>query len=553
MISPSQLGRHAVLFLLQLAASVSIGSPASAQTKSNVHPVFADTTGESDVYPIGDAVGVYRAILDLLYVDGKQRPPSIIMWDSAMRFGSGPCPLDSCRDAWIHQSKIDTATLLAFARQSFKRPRIIDFGYGTKIVRVSQNDFERLRNDGYGYLADRPPEKVGPIESFWAGFRGKFPRAWGYVALSKVGFNPAHTEALIGVFQNCGESCRSNEIIFLKRAERNWKVIERIPDEVEVFQTAGNLRYRGPAAEKRGQSQIVALDSTGSGPRAESDDATSVYGVVLDRLYSFYGESPQSLVLTENRAWGPGGLPPHRSKIDSSTISGYNLFAQVRDAVPRFKYRIPIIWVNDAVLKDLERTGASLAKAAAERYEEETSPLWYGFQLKYPGAWGYVSLGRVSFNPEHTQALVSTKHVCGSNCFTADTWFLERKNDNWYVVERMPRDNGSNFPLDGLRYLGTETDPHAYRLRRIHGVFTDDTGKPLSALRVEVRRFTTSLFFDTDGNGQNSLENLPHAPFELMVRCPPKSASEWAAMVPVSVRPGLDSTVNVRVESCPQQ
>ena len=47
-------------------------------------------------------------------------------------------------------------------------PRIIDFGYRIPIVRISQNGFEQIRNDGYGYLADRPPEKVGPIESFWA-------------------------------------------------------------------------------------------------------------------------------------------------------------------------------------------------------------------------------------------------------------------------------------------------------------------------------------------------------------------------------------------------
>jgi hypothetical protein len=415
-------------------------------------------------------------------------------------------------------------------------------------VLASQDTFEQLSHDGYGYLADRPPEKVGPMETFWAGFRGKYPRAWGYAALSKVGFNPQHTEALITVFQICGEQCRSNEIVFLKRFGKDWKVIERVADEVDVFQTAGNLRYRGPAAERPGQSEIVALDSSGSQPRAQSDDATKVYGAVLDRLYSFYGEAPRSVVLTEVRAGGPGGLPTHRSRIDSSTISGYDLFAQVRDAVPRFKYRLPISWVNDAMLKDLERAGAPFAKAAAERYEDEQSGLWYGFQAKYPGAWGYLSLGRVSFNPEHNQALVYTKHFCGTNCITADIWFLERKNDNWYIVERMPRDNGANFPLDGLRYLGTEADPKAYRPRRIHGVFTDaDTGKPIPTLKVEVNRYSSSSFFETDTEGRYSLENLPRMPFSLMVKCPGQSQDKWAAMAQVNVRPGLDSTVNVKV------
>ena len=546
--------RRAFLFLFAVAASEFHASSAEAQRKpSYPRLMVADTAGESGVYPVGDAVGVYGAILDLLYVDGKERPSVIILWDTVMRHGGGPCPFETCKDAWPHKSKIDTATILAFGRLSPKRPRIIDFGYRTPIVLASQDTFERISHDGYGYLADRPPEKVGPFESFWAGFRRRYPRAWGYAALSKVGFNPQHTEALITVFQICGESCRSNEIVFLKRFGKDWKVIERVLDEVDVFptagQTAGSLRYRGPAGERPGQSQIVALDSSGAQPRAESDDASKVYGVVLDRLYSFYGEAPKSVVLMETRAGGPSGLPTHRSRIDSSTTSGFNLFAQTSDAVPHFKYRLPISWINEAMLKDLERAGAPFAKAAAERYEEEQSGLWYGFQVKYPGAWGYLSLGRVSFNPEHTQALLYTKHFCGTNCITADIWFLERKNDNWYIVERMPRDNASNFPLDGLRYLGTETDPNAYRPRRIHGTFTHaDNGKPVPSLKVEVKRYTSSSFFETDTEGRYSLENLPLTPLTLTVKCPAQSQGKWAAMAPVYVRPGLDSTVNVKVE-----
>jgi len=556
-ILPSQLRRSAFVLLCLIAASASTAFSAGAQRKPQfVRPLWADTTGESDVYPIGDAVDVYRAVLDLLYVDGKERPSTIILWDTAQRHGSGPCPLDSCKEAWQHKSKIDTATLLAFARQSPKRPRIIDFGYKIRIVRVSPDAFERIRNDGYGYLGDRPPEKVGPIESFWAGFRHKYPRAWGYAALSKVGFNPQHTEALVTVFQICGEQCRSNEIVFLKRFGKEWKVIERIPDYVEVMQTAGNLRYRGPAGKRSDQSQIVAIDSSGSQPRAESDDATKVYSAVLDRLYSFYGETPQSIVLTEIRAWGPGGLPNHRSRIDSSTVSIYNLSVQVRDAVPRFNYRLPVSWVSDTALKQLELVGAPLAKAAAGRFEEEQSPLWHGFHAKYAGAWGYASLGRVGFNVDHTQALVFTKHFCGTSCINGDTWFLERKGDVWYVVERMPRENQSNWTLDGLRYLGPETDPNAYRPRRIHGVFTDaETGNPLPRLEVEVKRYTSSSFFVTDAEGRYSLENLPMTPISLMAKCPAKLGGKWVFAAPVAIRPGLDSTVNVKVQfaMCPQQ
>lgn len=378
---PCQIRRRAFVFLFLLTASSSIASSADAQRKpSYVRPTWADTTGESDVYPIGDAVGVYRAILDLLYVDGNERPGVIVLWDTAQRQSGGPCAVDPCKYGWPHKSKMDTATLLAFARQSGKRPRVINFAYRIPIVHSSQDIFERMAHDGYGYLAELPPAKTGGADAFWVGFRHKYPRAWGHLMLSKVGFNPRHTESLIGVFQSCGESCRSFEIVFLKRFGKKWRVIERIPESADAMQTAGNLRYRGPAGERPDQSQIVATDLSGSPPRAESDDAKKVYIAVLDRLYSFYGETPRLVVLAETRAYSPGELPNHRSRIDSNTVSTYNFYAQVRDALyPRFKYRVPISWVSDTALKELERAGAPLAKAAAERLEQEQSPLWYEF------------------------------------------------------------------------------------------------------------------------------------------------------------------------------
>jgi hypothetical protein len=254
----------------------------------------------------------------------------------------------------------------------------------------------------------------------------------------------------------CGEDCRSNEIIFLKRVGKEWRVIERIPDYTEFRETSGNLRYRGPIGVKGTSSQIVALDASGTKPRSEADDTKKVYAAIFDSLYSFFGESPKQLVVMDLHPWAQGDLPSHRSKIDSVTISNYSVAAQIRDAVPRFRYRLPINWVSDTTLKLVALGGAAKAKAAAERFEEETSPLWYAFHSKYPGAWGYSSLGRVAFNRRHTEALVFTRHSCGTACVNADTWFLKRVGTKWRVIERMPRDNQANRTLDGLRYLGPE-------------------------------------------------------------------------------------------------
>jgi hypothetical protein len=542
---------RALCVTLLVAASSAIGSSAFAQGKPPQIPYWADTVGESDVYPVGDAVGVYRAVLDLLYVDGKDRPGVIVLWDSAMWHSQGPapCPRESCGDRWLHESQMDTSTILGLARQSGKRPRIVDFGYRIPIALVSQDDFQRLRNDGYGYLADLPPEKVGFGEAMWAGFMRKYPGAWGYVMLSKVGFNTSHTEALMTVFQVCGVECRSNEYVFLRRIGSEWRVIERITDYTDGRRTGGNLRYRGPAAENSGHSQIVASVAPRWSPRAESDDAEKIYTAILDRLYSFYGEAPQQIVLTDRRAWGPPGLPDHHSRIDSTTIAGYNVFSQIRDAAPHFNYRRSITWVNDSSLERLARDGASLADPSASTYGPHQSPLWYGFRAKYPGAWGYASLGRVAFNPLHTQALVFTKHFCGTNCANGDTWFLERKNESWYVVERMLRQNERDWPLDGLRYLGLDADPKAYRQRRVHGVVTDfETGKVIPGLELKVERPGTLLVTTTNGEGRYSVENLPLGPLPIFAKCPAASGEGWILVVGLFASPGLDSKVNAKLD-----
>ena len=136
------------LFSLIVLAFASIGGEAAAQVQPDLRgrPPWVDTTGESGVYPIGDAVGVYRAVLDLLFVDGAERPRIIVMHDTAEGRGGGPCPI-ACDRTWPHKSKIDTATVLAFARLSPKRPKIVPFGYPIPIAFLSYEGYGRLRNE----------------------------------------------------------------------------------------------------------------------------------------------------------------------------------------------------------------------------------------------------------------------------------------------------------------------------------------------------------------------------------------------------------------------
>ena len=262
--------------LLLTASLLIIGRSAAAQQRPSDVPQYADTTGESDVYPVGDAVQVYRAILDLLYVDGGNRPTVIVLWDRAEHPVGWPCNW-KCRELWPHQSAIDTSTFLAFTQQSLKAPRIIDFGYKIPIARVSQADYERLTELGFGYLAHLPPEKARLVSPFWEGFKRKYPGAWGRLVLGKVGFNPQHTEALIRVHQWCGPDCQSIETVFLERAGEEWRVIERIADPYVLAQSTGSLRYRGPKVPDMTQgSEIVSKRAPTARPRAPSEDAVKI-------------------------------------------------------------------------------------------------------------------------------------------------------------------------------------------------------------------------------------------------------------------------------------
>ncbi|HEV7839521.1 MAG TPA: hypothetical protein VGO75_15740, partial [Gemmatimonadaceae bacterium] len=306
---------------LVVAAMMAIAwTSAEAQRKSSPRLPFADTTGESDVYPIGDAVDVYRAVLDLFYIDGKEKAPVIVLVDTAQRAMGGPCTW-RCTEKWRHKSRIDTATIIAYSRQSMKRPRIVGFRYPIRTVAVSVSEFERMTQEGFGLLSTRPADKVGPQEAFWAGFSKRFPGAWGYLMLGKVGFNPRHTEALIAAYQNCGPSCNSFETIFLKRLGHQWTVVERVPEWADSFQSGSNLRYRGPLAFTRGESQVLGGAVPGKPARSPSDDAGKVYAAVVEKLYNFYGQRPGRVVVTESRTYLATDRSAFHSRIDSSTFT----------------------------------------------------------------------------------------------------------------------------------------------------------------------------------------------------------------------------------------
>ena len=510
-------------------------------------PPWADTTNESPIYPVGDAVPVYRAVLDLIYLDGSKRPPVIIMVDSAEGHMGGPCPFAKCiGDPWKHKSKMDSSTLRAYAWLTRKRPGLVQFGYPIPIVFISYDDVRRMEADGRELLASHPMPPDLPKQNlgFYAELLRKYPGAWGVTILSKVGFNKRHTEALVQAHEWCSDDCRVHETLFLRQTKGRWRVVERIPEQVDPGSSPYG-RYLGPIGTTPKESEIIPVDRPGM--PSEATARADVYRIVLDSLYSVNGERPKRIVLTN---WFPsyGGIPAHNSALDKALVKRFSVLGAIRapfDAISRYGVAISTL--------PLDSVPAFRERGAALDVGQTGYPFWVAFANKYPGAWGMLGVSRIAFNANRSQALVTTHHACGNSCINRDTWFLTRSGKTWQIAERIPGVKQSNVEVEPLRYLGADVSPIAYRPRRVQGVVTDEvTGKPLPFLDIIIRRTLNSGVeateppVHTDAAGHYTLTNLPlNAGMTMVVPCPGQQHAAHVQLI--GVMPGMDTTINISV------
>ncbi|MGZ3556847.1 MAG: hypothetical protein ACXWM9_13460, partial [Gemmatimonadaceae bacterium] len=441
--------------LLLFFAAFVRSTGAQVKTAPPKIPPWADTVGESPIYPIGDAVPVYRAVLDLLYLDGSKRPPVIVMIDSAEAHMGGPCPIAKCLgEPWKHKSKMDSSTLRAYARITRKRPGLVQFGYPIPIVFISYDDVRRMEADGKEFLASHPiPQDLPkPTWGFYSELLRKYPGAWGVTILTKVGFNTRHTEALVQAHEWCSDDCRVHETFFLRQTKGRWRIVERIPEQVDPGYSPYG-RYMGPIGTTPKESEILTVDRPGV--PTEATARAAVYRTVLDSLYFVNGERPKRIVVT-NWSWTGGGTPAHTSVIDSALIKKFAFLAGIRapfDAISG--YRVPISTVPLDSVPAIRERGKSLDVGLTN------DPFYVALANKYPSAWGMLGVSRIAFNANRSQALVNTSHACGNSCLNRDTWFLTRSGKSWQIVERIPMEKQNDLQVEPLRYLGADVSPTA--------------------------------------------------------------------------------------------
>lgn len=211
-----------------------------------------DVLTDQPLYPDGDVADVYRAVLDtLLYTEGSKTSRLAVLYELAELRVVG-CDKPACPFVPDHQSLIDTLTLQDFRRVTLtRRPIRHDFRYHLPLTLLTATVQTELTAIGEGLLRGVNQGTSMSEMPFWIGFMSKYPGAWGSVGLTQVGFNPAHTEAILQVRYKCGTYCGSMEMILLRKSERRWRIVERMP-EASQFTDLGHtdLRFRGVGAQK---------------------------------------------------------------------------------------------------------------------------------------------------------------------------------------------------------------------------------------------------------------------------------------------------------------
>jgi hypothetical protein len=500
-------------------------------------------------YPFGDAVDVYRAALDLLYVDGTDGPGIVVMFDSVRILPGWNCP--SCANTWPGKAVVDTSTFNAFLSRPRVQPRLRRFSYTIPIHFESFAEQRAIAIAGEAYDSAHPPLPGKMAEGFDGEFQRRFPGAWGTASFSLVGFNPAHTEAILQIRQMCGRECNSDDLVFFKKTGAKWQPIERLTQDVMAEWAHTSLRYRGPSGKNPGDSQQL-VDRSGLPLRTEGLDAPSIYRLVVDSMYSFYGEYPRTIVVSGQHARASFELLPYKHQIDSSTRATFRFLSAIPDRMhPMFKARRPIVEMTRDSIDVLDREGIPFEKEAASRYSiEERAAFWLAFRKHYPGAWGYVELSRIGFNPEHSQALVYSAHSCGSDCSSGDVWFLTRAGEDWTIAEKLPQSGEAPWAPDSLlRYVGRGADPKNNRPGRAQGVVSSfETGAVLHGLEISFYDHDYRRTVKTDASGHFVLDDLPpRGGIFFSVACPVAGSSEGAAGHYLFIHPGIDTTANVAV------
>jgi hypothetical protein len=114
------------------------------------------------------------------------------------------------------------------------------------------------------------------------------------------------------------------------------------------------------------------------------------------------------------------------------------------------RFKMPLLsseTANDYKANNIEKFEIKYKLSCAVKYEystmEEINGVfknemgWAGLKKAFPGLIGYFAFSKVGFNKEKTEALIYTEFWCGNQCGEGAYWLLKRKNNNWFVEQKV--------------------------------------------------------------------------------------------------------------------
>jgi hypothetical protein len=291
-------------------------------------------------------------------------------------------------------------------------------------------------------------------------------------------------------------------------------------------------------------------------------DVAAVYRAVLDDIFPRGSDAPKLVVIAQM-------TEPSMVEIDFEAKKPYR---RPDAAIAPFEYRIPIVFADTNVFRELQEKG-SVAESLAPRLPT-TDPRHYQgyvapFIERYPGAWGRVTFGRVGLGSDSSYALVEARFfaLAPEGESGHEIFRLARTKNEWSVVDRIPRDYGIKAMPLPERMLHGWVDPSTVpppKRSSVRGTVKDSaSGAPIARFVIRIEsvpldkkgfmiadRFPelwgTSI---TNSTGGFSITHPPAGFTILHAECPPQGSVRGARLETAVLQPesGLDTVLDFRV------
>jgi hypothetical protein len=109
--------------------------------------------------------------------------------------------------------------------QKNKSPMVLDqkrFFLKVYVAIISEAEYDRIFSVGSGKKARN--EKLVKGTTGWEEFYQLYPKSQGIMSVSRIGFNPSKTQALVYVGNVCGGLCGIGDFFLLRKESGKWRI-----------------------------------------------------------------------------------------------------------------------------------------------------------------------------------------------------------------------------------------------------------------------------------------------------------------------------------------